>query len=118
MPPCWLMPMSLIWGVTYAHGYNAAMARIPAAQYEETLTGGEVGGFMYDRSDGCLLILLSVGGAFLLTPAFFATVTGNTPSGAHRGSLIPLALFCVGAWVFVFGIIVAEAIHAQRRPRP
>lgn len=72
---------------------------------------------MYDRSDGCLLILLSVGVASLLTLALFAAVMGDAPAGAHRGSLLPLGLTCVGAWVFTPGVILAEAIHDQRRPR-
>lgn len=72
---------------------------------------------MHGRSDGCLLILLSVGGASLLTLMLFAAVTGNAPSGTRRGSLTPLILLCVGAWVFVIGVILAESIHDQRRPR-
>ncbi len=72
---------------------------------------------MYDRSDGCLLILLSVGVASLLTLFVFFMGMGDPVSGTHRGSSTPLVLLCLGAWVFTFGVILAEAIHDQRRPR-
>jgi hypothetical protein len=47
---------------------------------------------MYDRSDGCLLILLSLGGSLLLTLLLFTTVIGDSPPGTHRGPPTGLAL--------------------------
>ncbi len=74
--------------------------------------------FMHDRSDGCLLILSSVGGASLLTLLLFSTVLGDHPKpGTHGGPPAGLVVACGVAWVVVIGVILAEAIHDQRRPR-
>jgi len=72
---------------------------------------------MYDRSDGCILILLSLGGSLLLTLLLFTTVIGYSPPGAHRVPPTGLLLACIGSWLFTVGIVVAEAIHDQRRGR-
>ena len=70
---------------------------------------------MYDHSDGCLLILLSFGGASLLTLFFLSSVMGYHAAGTHNSTLNGLGLACLGAWVFTVGVVVAEAIHDQRR---
>lgn len=72
---------------------------------------------MHDKGDGCLLILLSLGGASLLTILFLSTLLGHPQLGAHGSPPIGLLVACGVAWVFVIGVILAEAIRDQRRPR-
>ncbi len=70
---------------------------------------------MYGWSDGCILILLSLGVALLLTLALLFAVMGDAPSGTHRTDPKGLLLACIGSWLFTICVVVAEAIHDQRR---
>jgi len=67
---------------------------------------------MHDKSDGCLLILLSVGGASFLTLLLFFMVLADHPKpDAHGGPPIGFVVACGVVWVFVIGVILAEAVH-------
>ncbi len=73
---------------------------------------------MHDGSDGCILILLSFGGAVLMTLFLFGTIMGDPmPPKTHHAAPIGLELACLGAWIWTVGVILVEAIHDQKRKR-